>query len=121
MYDFCFSPFYALFLGIGGLYGFFAHGSKASLGGGLGSATALTLLCYLSFKHYMRTKRVCVPTVLLELVVAGGLAYMMYRRYERTGAMPALVTASISACFAVFYLWNISPMGPKPAAAKRSH
>lgn len=115
MYDFCFTPFYSIFLATAGLFAFFTQGSKASLGGGVGSAVLLGLLCYLSLKYYTKTKAVCKPTVFLSLVVSAGLTAMMYKRYEKTHAVAPAVIGGVSAVMAVFYAWSISPLGPKPA------
>ncbi|KXZ50213.1 hypothetical protein GPECTOR_17g850 [Gonium pectorale] len=95
MYDFCFSPIYSVFLAVAGLYAFISQGSKASLYGGVGSAVVLGALSYASLQHYIKTKAVCKPTVGLSLVVAAGLTYMMFRRYEKTHALAPAVIASV--------------------------
>ncbi|GIL79237.1 hypothetical protein Vretimale_16429 [Volvox reticuliferus] len=115
MYDFCFTPIYSFFLAAAGLYAFFAHGSKASLGGAGGAATVLGLLAYLSLQHYTKTKSVCKPTVFLSLVIASGLTFMMYKRFERTHSVVSAVIGSVSLMMVLFYAWSLSPLGPKPA------
>lgn len=97
MYDFCFSPFYAAILAIGGIAGYIAKGSTESLAAGLISAGVIALCSHISLKSYHAGKA-CKPATAVSLLVAGGLTYVMYERYSRTGkVMPAGLTAGTSA------------------------
>jgi uncharacterized membrane protein (UPF0136 family) len=97
MYDFCFSPIYAVLLAIGGVAGYITKGSMASLGAGLGSAALLGLMSKWSLDSYHKGKA-CKPATAVSLLVAAGLTYVMYERYSATGKlMPAGLTAGLSA------------------------
>jgi uncharacterized membrane protein (UPF0136 family) len=97
MYDFCFSPIYAVLLAIGGVAGYVTKGSMTSLGAGLGSAALLGLMSKWSLHSYHKGKA-CKPATAISLLVAAGLTYVMYERYSATGKlMPAGLTAGLSA------------------------
>lgn len=97
MYDFCFSPIYAVLLAIGGVAGYLTKGSMVSLGAGLGSAALLGLMSKWSLDSYHKGKA-CKPATAISLLVAAGLTYVMYERYSATGKlMPAGLTAGLSA------------------------
>jgi uncharacterized membrane protein (UPF0136 family) len=97
MYDFCFSPIYAVLLAIGGVAGYITKGSMASLGAGLGSAALLGLMSKWSLDSYHKGKA-CKPATAISLLVAAGLTYVMYERYSATGKLLlAGLTAGLSA------------------------
>jgi hypothetical protein len=68
-----------------------------------GRHSSSTLLCHkvntgqLVYLVPVRTGRTCKPATFISLLVAAGLAYLMYQRYSSTGkVMPAGAVAGIS-------------------------
>mmetsp|Transcript_10717 Transcript_10717/g.23042 ORF Transcript_10717/g.23042 Transcript_10717/m.23042 type:complete len:121 (-) Transcript_10717:537-899(-) len=119
MYDFCFTPIYAIFLAVGGLYGFLVKGSVESLGGGLGSAALLTALTYMSFLCY-KSKKSCKPTVFASLLVSAGLCAMMYMRFAETRKIHTLLIAVASGFMSAYYVWNLTLFKPHSSAPKKA-
>ncbi|KAF6248580.1 transmembrane proteins 14C-domain-containing protein [Scenedesmus sp. NREL 46B-D3] len=118
MYDFCFTPIYAVLLAIGGVAGYITKGSIASLGAGLSSAALLGLMSRWSLDAYHKGEANKTAT-LISLLIAAGLTYVMYERYSRTGRlMPAGLTAGLSAAMTVFYVWSLL-LGPTPKPKAR--
>uniref|UniRef100_A0A7S3QM10 Transmembrane protein 14C n=1 Tax=Dunaliella tertiolecta TaxID=3047 RepID=A0A7S3QM10_DUNTE len=121
MYDFCFTPFYAMILAIGGLVGYATKGSLPSLGAGLGSAFALVLLTFWSYKTFMTSRRKATLAVLGSLGIAVGLAGLMGKRYSATGGAVPGSLACVSGLMVAYYCFNliaIPSVAPKPGHGK---
>ncbi|KAF5828979.1 hypothetical protein DUNSADRAFT_16741 [Dunaliella salina] len=121
MYDFCFTPFYATILAIGGLVGYATKGSLPSLGAGLGSAFVLALLTFWSYKTFMARRRKATLAVIGSLGIAVGLAGLMGKRYLATGGTVPGSLACVSGLMGVYYCYNliaIPNVAPKPGHEK---
>ncbi|KAG1679513.1 hypothetical protein FOA52_011113 [Chlamydomonas sp. UWO 241] len=117
MFDFCFTPLYACLLAVGGLIGFVAAGSTASLGTGLGSAALLCALTYTSFQQGYKKKKHCRPAVVAQLLVAAAITFMMYTKWASTGKLHLLAVAVASAAMCAYYVWNLTLFTPHFKAA----
>ncbi|CAA7394419.1 unnamed protein product [Spirodela intermedia] len=118
MHDFCFTIPYGLLVLAGGIVGFAAKGSTASLAGGGGAGFALILAGFLSLKAFGK-RRNSYLAIGLETVCAASLTYIMGQRYIHTHKiMPAGLVAALSGVMTLFYLFKIATGGnhlpPKP-------
>ncbi|GAX74716.1 hypothetical protein CEUSTIGMA_g2164.t1 [Chlamydomonas eustigma] len=112
MYDFCFTPIYATLLAVGGVIGFIAKGSTASLAGGVGSALILSLLTYISFQYY-KDRQSCKLAVLASLGISACLSVFMYQRFSQGFKVHNAIGAAISGLMSMYYVWNLVLFKPK--------
>eukprot|EP00884_Botryococcus_braunii_P018630 jgi/Botrbrau1/5450/Bobra.27_1s0003.1 len=113
MYDFCLTFPYAAILALGGVSGYAAKGSSASLIAGLASSGILAVCGHFSYQSYQQG-RLNKPSTAVSLVVAVALTAVMGARWSRTHKfMPPGLISVLSALMAAFYVWNLAALkGP---------
>ncbi|CAM9448045.1 unnamed protein product [Choristocarpus tenellus] len=124
MHDFCLTIPYGMLMVFGGIVGFIAAGSKASLIAGVCSGGLLTLFGYGGVTNY--TYSHCPSLCMLPFSVSYSLAVisstigvMMVMRVNKTGKfMPSGLIAGLSVGMSLFYCFKLAKTSSKAAPKK---
>eukprot|EP00898_Chlorokybus_atmophyticus_P007733 jgi/Chlat1/7961/Chrsp69S07391 len=120
LHDFCLTIPYGFIVAIGGLAGFIAKRSMASLAAGGGSGLLLWLLGSLSLKAW-QAGRSSLPYTVAAQVIACALTYIMGTRWRAGGKFfPAGFVAIFSGLMVLFYAYNMLAGGNPKKKRKTS-
>ncbi|CAN0103701.1 unnamed protein product [Pylaiella littoralis] len=121
MHDFCLTIPYGMIVMCGGVIGFLAAGSKASLMAGGGSGGVLMLLGYGGYMQYKKRGTVSQLWTVASLVVSNVIGVIMVKRARKTGKMmPAAPVGALALGMSMFYVYQMAKATKanfKPAAA----
>ncbi|CAN0216181.1 unnamed protein product [Scytosiphon promiscuus] len=118
MHDFCLTIPYGMVVMAGGVIGFLAAGSRASLVAGGGSGSLLMLLGYGGYMEYKKSGTVSKLWTVASLVLSNVIWVMMGKRIRKTGKlMPSAPIGALALGMAFFYVFQMTKTQSKPATA----
>ncbi|CAB1119966.1 unnamed protein product [Ectocarpus sp. CCAP 1310/34] len=124
MHDFCLTIPYGMIVMFGGIIGFLAAGSRASLMAGGGSGALLMLLGYGGYMEYKAKGTVSQLWTIASLVISNVIWVMMAKRFRKTGKiMPSAPLGILALLMAFFYAYQMAKTTKanfKPAAQNGS-
>ncbi|CAM9641893.1 unnamed protein product [Ascophyllum nodosum] len=108
MHDFCLTIPYGIIIMGGGVIGYLAAGSKASLIAAGSSGGLLTVLGYGGYLEYKRRGTVSKLWTIASLVVSNAIWIMMVKRISKTGnMMPSAPVGALGLGMTLFYVYQM--------------